>query len=171
MVWMIPMGRYSRLHPVNSLKHIVDIQGGLSAGTTTTDNIVKSDDAPVLANVDEVQTGSTVSSIFLNVQVASAGTAALANVYLAVYKNPGGSLAAINPQGTGSNDNKRFIIHQEMIMCEKNSTGIPRTLFKGVILIPKSYKRMGYNDTLKIGLRAPGVDFDYCWQAIYKEVR
>lgn len=165
------MGRYSRLRPVQSLKHIVDQQGGLVAAATTTDVLIKAVDAPILANVSEVITGSTVSAIFLNVQVAASGSGALANVYMNVYKNPGGSLNPINPAASGSNDNKRFIIHQEMIMTEKNSTAIARTLFKGVIKIPRGYKRFGYNDKLEISLRAPGVTFDYCHQCIYKEFR
>ena len=30
-----------------------------------------------------------------------------------VYKNPGGNLTAPAPNTIGSNDNKRFVIHQE----------------------------------------------------------
>ncbi len=165
------MGKFTRLRPVQSLKHIFDKQGGLAVGTTESNNLVLAKDAPVLANTEEVITGSTVSAIFLNVQVSATSTAALANVYLVVYKSPGGNLASINPQTVGSNDNKRFVIHQEMTMLEKNTTSIPRTLFKGVIKIPRGYKRFGYNDVLKINLRSPGVTMDYCIQCIYKEFR
>ncbi len=165
------MGRYSRLHPVNSVKHVVDRQGGLVIGVVTFENMILSKDAPVLANPEEVQTGSTVHGLFLNVQVGTTSSGALPNVYMAVYKNPGGNLAALDPQTVGSNDNKRFVIHQEMIMTEKNATGIPRTLFKGVIAIPRGYKRNGYNDKIIVALKSPGVTFDYCIQCIYKEVR
>ncbi len=165
------MTRFTRLRPVQSLKHIVDIQGGLLVGTTDATSLIKSVDAPVLANPNEVQTGSTVGSIFLNVQVASTSTAALANVYMAVWKEPGGNLALINPANVGVSDDKRFVIHQEMTMSEKNSTAIPRTLFKGVIKIPRGYKRFGYNDILQLTLRSPGVTMDFCVQCIYKEFR
>ncbi len=171
MMEQVMMGRYSRLHPVKTLKHIVDKQGGLTVGTTVFENLIESKDAPVLANVAEVETSSTVNSIFLNIQVAASSTAALANVYLAVYKNPGGNLGALDPQSVGVSDDKRFVIHQEMIMTEKNTTAIPRTLFKGVISIPRGYKRNGYNDRLIAALKSPGVTMDYCIQCIYKEVR
>ncbi len=165
------MTRFSRLRPVQSLKHIKDIQGGLVIGTVSQNTLVIAKDAPVLANASDVQTGSTVSSIFLNVQVYATSTAALANVYMAVYKSPGGNINTIDPQTVGVDDDKRYVIHQEMTMVEKNTTGIPRTLFKGVIRIPRGYKRFGYNDVLVIVLKSPGVTMDFCVQCIYKEFR
>ncbi len=157
-----------RLRPVNSVKHIVDIQGGLVAGTQTNNFVIRSVESPTSANVSDVEWGSTVSSIFLNVQVASGGSAALANVYMIVWKNPGGNLTDPAANAVGSNDNRKYVIHQEMTMSEKNATGIPRTLFKGVIRIPRGYKRFGQNDQLRISLLSPGVNFDFCIQCIYK---
>ncbi len=165
------MPRFTRLRPVQSLKHIVDTQGGLTVGTVAVNTLVKSVDAPALANAEQVQTGSTVGSIFLNVQVASTSTAALSNVYMAVYKNPSNTVGTIDPQTVGTNEDKRFVIHQEMIMTEKNTTAIPRTLFKGVIRIPRGYKRFGYSDQLKITLKSPGITYDFCFQCIFKEFR
>ena len=37
----------------------------------------------------------------------------------------------------GGDDNKRYVIHQEMVMVQKITPSNPRTLFKGVIAIPK----------------------------------
>ncbi len=159
------------LRPIHSIKHVVDIQGGLVAGTQVNNNLINSVDAPVLANTQNVETGARVNSIYLKVEVYATGTAALANCYLIIVKNPGGSIASIPANSVGSNDNKRFVIHQEMIMSEKNTTAMPRTLFQGVILIPKGYRRFGINDLLQIGLFAPGVNFDFCVQCIYKEYR
>ncbi len=172
MALMIIMPRFSRnIRPVHSIKHVVDTQGGLIAGTQATNDIVEGVDAPTLATVDRVETGSRVGSIFLNVQVAATGTAALANVYMAVCKNPGGNLTFPNANVLGASDNKKYVIHQEMIMTEKNTTAIARTLFKGVIKIPRGYARFGINDKLILLLFAPGVDFDFCFQSIYKEYR
>ncbi len=165
------MSRFTRLRPVHSIKHVVDNQGGLPVNTVVAVTVINAKDAPVLASVADVETGCTVHSIFLNVQVSATSTAALANVYMAVWKEPGSNLALIDPATVGSNDNKRFVIHQEMIMTEKNTTAIPRTLFKGVIKIPRGYKRFGINDLLNITLKSPGVTMDYCVQCIYKELR
>ncbi len=165
------MARFSRLHPVKSVKHIVDKQGGLLVNTVVAEEPIVSVEAPVLATTKQVETACTVSSVFLNVQVAATSTAALANVYMAVYKNPGGSISNIDPASVGTSDNKRFVIHQEMIMTEKNTTAIPRTLFKGVIRIPRGYKRFAVNDKLMMTLKSPGVTMDYCFQMIFKEFR
>ncbi len=162
------------LRPVNSRKHIVDVQGGLTAGTQVSTDLIQTVDAPVLANVTEVGTASTVNSIFLNVQVSAVGTAALANVYMYVWKNPGSNIAIAqvpSPNSVGTSDMKKLVFHQEMIMTEKNTTAIPRTLFKGVLKLPKHFRRFGYNDELRIELLSPGVDYEYCIQCIYKEYR
>ncbi len=165
------MGRFQRLHPVNSLKHVVDIQGGLIVDTKVNNTLVSADDAPTQAAVTKVMTMATVGSIFLNVQVATTSTAALANVYMYVIKNPGGNLTTVDGNKVGASDIKKFIIHQEMIMAEKNTTAIPRTLFKGVIRIPPRLKRFGTNDTLILVLYAPGTTWDFCIQCIFKEFR
>ncbi len=159
------------LHPVNSLKHIVDIQGGLIADTQVVEDVIKVVENPVTTVAKDVENGCTVSAIFLNVQVSGTGTGALSNVYMYVMKNPGNNI--VNPQANlvGVSDERRFIIHQEMIMTEKNTTAIPRTLFKGVIKIPRGYKRFGVKDRLQVALFSPGVTYEYCLQCIYKEIR
>ncbi len=162
------------LRPINSRKHIVDIQGGLVAGTQTSNDLILTVDAPVLANVTEVSPGSTVNSIFLNVQVSGIGSGALSNVYMFVWKNPGSNIAAAQiPNGNvvGASDLKKLVFHQEMIMTEKDTTAIPRTLFKGVLKLPRHMRRFGYNDEVRIELFSPGVAYEFCVQCIYKEFR
>ncbi len=160
-----------RMRPVQSLKHIVDRQSAVTAGTAENTFLITSTDAPVLANTSEVQTASTIGSVYLNVQVTPTTQAALPNVYIVLYKNPGGSIGNIVPNTAGTSDNKRFIIHQEMRMLSGSGDAIPTTLFNGVIKIPRSYKRFGYNDLLTLRILAPGVNIDYCVQCIYKEYR
>ncbi len=159
------------LRPVHRIKHVVDVQGGLIAGTQASNDLIKTVDAPVLANVTEVETGSKVNGIYLKVEVYATSTAALANCYMIILKNPGDNLTAFTANTIGSNDNKRYVIHQEMVMMEKNTTGNPRTLFNGVIVIPRGYRRFGPNDTLEIKLLSPGVSAEFCFQCHYKEFR
>ncbi len=119
-------------------------------------------------------TGSTVHGIFLNIQIASneaTVVGAIPNAYLIVWKNPGGNLTAPAASGTGSSDNKKYIIHQEMVMIENQVSGNPKTLFKGVIAIPKGYKRFGPNDTLLAEVLCPAINTTICDQCIYKEFR
>ncbi len=160
-----------RLRPVNRIKHVFDEQGAMVAGTAIYTDVIKSVQDPALASTEEVQNGSTVNGIYLDIEVVGTSSAALTNVYLIVYKNPGGNLAAIAPNTVGSNDNKRFVIHQEMVMLQEQTGSNPRTLFKGVIIIPRGYKRMAMNDTLLIGMLAPGISVNYCIQCHYKEFR
>ncbi len=166
------MARFRKyLHPVNTKKHVVDIQGGLVLAVQQ--NLILADavDAPVLANAPDVAVASYVRSLFLNVQVAATSTAALANIYMIVYKNPSNAIPAPAANGVGVSDNKKLVFHQEMIMTEKNTTAIPRTLFKGVLKLPRHMQRMGQDDVIGISLLAPGVNYDFCIQCIYKEIR
>ncbi len=159
------------LHPVNSYKHVVDRQSAIVAGTQEQTVLVNASDTPTLSETDEVAVGSTVSSIYLNVSCYATTQAALANVYIVVYKNPGGNLVAITPNTVGSNNNKKFVIHQEMRMNGGSTTEIPVSIFRGVIKIPRGYKRFGIADALVLNILSPGVNIDYCVQCIYKEIR
>ncbi len=159
------------IRPVNRIKHVVDDQGGLTVGTKVAVKLIETVDAPVLANDTEVETGSKVNGIYLKVEAYATSTAALANLYMAVFKNPGNKLTNPEPNQIGISDIKKYIIHQEMVMMEKNTTGNPRTVFNGVIAIPKLYRRNGPSDQLKLLLLTPGVTADYCVQCHYKEFR
>ncbi len=166
--------RYNRgmaLRPVQRIKHVIDTQIGINGGTNHTANLILASDTPALASVEQVQTGSTVHGIYLKVEVYAVTAGSLSNCYLSISKNPGGNLTIPNPNSVGSSDNKKYVIHQEMIMLERQVNGNPRTLFNGVIKIPKGYKRFGPNDGLEIKIRPPGVNIDACYQCHYKEFR
>ncbi len=172
------MARYRRmsssLHPINRIKHIVDSAQTLGTGAGTLAlTLIEAKDAPVIANTAEVQTASKVNGIFLNVQSTtnqeSAG--AIPTVYIAVYKDAGGLTPTIDPRTTGDDPNKKFIIHQEMSMGENSATGTPRTIFKGVIVIPKGMRRFGANDKLILAVRPFALNITICSQCIYKEFR
>ncbi len=171
MVFRRQMSKY--LHPVNTVKHVIDQQGGLAVDAKTEISIVKGVRSPALAAVTNVEVGSHVRSIFLNIQVAASSTAALANIYMIIYGNPGANIALGSiPNGNvvGPSDFKKNIFHQEMIMTEKNTTAIPRTLFKGVLKIPRKFQRIGEDDNIQVSLYSPGVTWDFCLQSIYKAI-
>ncbi len=160
-----------RLRPVNRIKHVVDQQAGASLGTPVDFIIIETSDTPDLANTNEVETASTVHAIYMKLEVYARTAGALANAYMMVFKNPGNNLTFPNPNVVGANDNKKFVIHQEMVMLERKVNGNPRTLFNGVIAIPKGYKRNGPSDRLTVRIFSPGVDLDVCFQSHYKEFR
>ncbi len=162
----------NRLRPIDSRKHVIDNQGGLPIATKTDVPIAVAVDSPVLANTTECRTGCKITSLFLNIIVAATSTAALANAYMMIYKNPGTNIFIAqrpNANSVGASNFKKQVFHQEMVMTEKNTTAIPSTLFKGVLKVPRHFQRMGYDDRIEVQLFSPGVTFDYCVQAIYKD--
>ncbi len=161
------------IRPIQRIKHVVDASATLTAGTQLNHNVIEAEDAPTLALVHAVQTGSTVNGIFLRVEVASNETdaGAIPNFYMIVTKSQGDNITPPSPSAVGSDDNKRFVIHQEMIMMNNLAGGNPRTVFKGVVVIPKGFRRFGPNDRLYVSYLSPQVNVAVCLQAIYKEFR
>ncbi len=159
------------LRPVHRIKHVIDQQLGMVLNVKTTLELIKAVDAPVLANITEVETGAKVNGIYLKIEAYATTAAALANFYLVIFKNPGGALVTPAPNTVGSNDDKRYAIHQEMVMLEQKVNGNPRIIFNGVIAIPRGYRRFGPNDRLQAVILAPGVNTSVCMQCHYKEFR
>ncbi len=164
--------RMSRLHPVNRTKHVIDSQQGAIAGTQIDVILIDTVDAPVLAtNPQQVLTSSKVNGIFLIVEVYGTTSGALANAYMMVYKRPASAITIPNANAIGTSELKKYVIHQEMVMLQKVTPSNPRTLFKGVIKIPRGYIRNGPLDQLRVAIFSPGVNLDVCIQCHYKEFR
>ncbi len=158
--------------PIHSIKNIIDNQGGLVADTQVLVTLADAQDNPVLATADNVEPGSKVNSIFLNIQVVGTGGAGvLGNAYMIIFKIPGANIPASgipNANATGTNNFKRQIFHTEMVMTGDTGDKIPITLFKGVIRVPKVFSTMRNDDYIAVELYSPGVTMNYCLQAIYK---
>ncbi len=162
------------IRPVHRIKHVVDFSATVAAGATNTTNIISTVDAPVLAAAQQVETGSKVNGIYLKVEVASNeafDSGAIPNVYLIVMKNQGNNLTFPAPNAVGVDDNKRFIIHQEMVMIQNTIGGNSRILFNGVIVIPKGYRRFGPSDQLQVAVLSPAINIAMCGQVHYKDFR
>ncbi len=165
--------RSQRLMVINRIKHVVDQSATLTAASQLNQNIVIAKDDPTTAVTTSVAVGSKINGIYLKVEVGSNETdaGAIPNVYMLVTKNPGGNITIPAANAVGADDNKRFVIHQEMIMMNNLAGGNPRTLFNGVIVIPKGYRRFGPNDTLVVSILSPQVNIAQCMQVHYKEFR
>ncbi len=171
----VPYHRRMALRPINRIKHVVDASFALTAGTQIDTTLVTATDTPVLADLDGVETGAKVNGIYLRVEVASdeaADVGAVPQCYMTIVKNPGGNITEPIPNAVGASDNKRFVIHQEMVMLENTGRGgNPRTLFNGVVAIPKGYRRFAPNDLLVCSVFSPAVNMVVCIQCHYKEFR
>ncbi len=165
--------RGASMRPVNRIKHVVDSFAAL-AGAAQVDVVVAgATDTPTLAVTTSVETGSVINGIYLKVECESNETilGAIPNVYMIVTKNPGGNITIPSANAVGSDDNKRFVIHQEMVLLNNFQGGNSRILFNGVIAIPKGYRRFGPNDQLVVTIKAAAMDIHFCLQAHYKEFR
>ncbi len=163
--------RGSSMRPVNRIKHVIDKQAGVVLNVQNATVLAVGNDSPVQANTTEVESGSTINGIYLKVEASATTAAALANCYLMVVKNPGATITFPNANVVGAFVNKKYVIHQEMVMLQKDATGNPRTVFNGVIVIPRGYRRMSLLDQLVAFVFAPGVNIDLCVQCHYKEFR
>ncbi len=163
------------LHPVQRIKHVIDAEGSVDDTPTVVVPLVKASDAPTLGSPTLVQTGSTVNGIYLHVEVSHTSGTGRPNIYMYIAKNPGGNIVNFpSPKATGVNDNKRQIIHQEMILMSGDAgNGLPRPLFNGVIVIPKGMRRFGPSDSIDmhIATGTASLNADWCLQCHYKEFR
>ncbi len=172
------MSRAMAVRPVTSIKHVIDTNGALSAGGQSITDVIASVDNPLKTTSNQCATTSVVKSIYLRVEVIGKDSAGgVDNVYMYVFKNPANDLGNPAVDAIGVSDKRKFVIHQEMMMLDFKGTtsGFPRTLFKGVIKIPRHYQRNGVDDRLQVVLgHRPGEGTqltEFCLQCIYKEFR
>ncbi len=161
------------MRPVNSQKHIVDIQGQTNLTANTFNILANTVENAVLANNADVEKGSNISSIYLNVQAVGGGASGvLSNIYMYIFKNPAGLITTF-PDGnqTGTSEFKKQIFHTEMRMLSDDNDSIPVALFNGVLRIPRKFQRMGIDDTIGLVLFTPGPVANFCIECIYKEFR
>jgi len=163
------------LRPINRIKHVVDNSQLTAAGATGGFVIADATDTPTLASTSSVETGSKINGFYIRLEAASneaISLGAIPNYYFMLSKNPGNNITLPPPNVVGSNDNKRFIIHQEMTMIENKGQGSnARTVFNGVVVVPKGMRRMGPDDQWRISTLCPALDTAVCVQVHYKEFR
>ncbi len=167
------------IRPVQSLKHVVDTAtSAVAGGVTSTVILAEAETDPSPLSPIDVHYGSTISSIFLRVEVLHVGGNfnTVPRIYMAVSKNPGNEHVIANPSSIGDSDLRRYVLHQEMTMISAvvtNGSTFPRTMFVGVIKIPRGFKRMGINDRLLCSFALDDGELtgivNACVQCIYKE--
>ncbi len=163
--------RGANLRPVNRIKHVVDNQFATTAGTEAQVQLLSTTDTPDIATTNEVETGSTVNGIYLKLETNATSSAALSNAYMIIFKSPGNLITAPAANAVGISSAKKYVIHQEMVMLQQQTNSNPRTVFNGVIVIPRGYRRNGPGDTLNMRVLSPGTNNNWCSQCHYKEFR
>ncbi len=163
------------LRPINRIKHVVDSSSTDAAAATGSHTIASATDTPTLGATASVETGSKISWFYIRFEAASneaIDLGAIPNYYWYLAKNPAGEVALPVPNAVGGNDAKRWVIHQEMTMIENKGQGSnPRTIFNGVIKVPRGMQRMGPSDVWIIHTLSPALNTAACVQVHYKEFR
>ncbi len=170
--------RTNRLRPINTLKHVIDNQQVIAAGTAVDVSLIEGTENAVSTVAIENDVGSRVNSIYLNIQIIASTDAVglVQNAYMFVFGNPGGNIAAVSipaVNAVGISDFRKQIFHQEMRMLSDTADSIPSSLFNGVIKIPKKFQRIGIDDEIRVRIGSPsgGPEITACVQCVYKEIR
>ncbi len=167
------------LRPIVTIKHVIDTSGVLTLAVQSVTDLVETKDTPS-SFTNEVETGCKVRAVYLRVEAIGVTAAAgVDQIYMYVFKNPGNRMILPNADAVGASDVKKYVIHQEMLMLSPFETGgttsFPRTLFKGVVLIPRGYQRCGTEDRIQVVLQHSTGESSqtsrFCIQSIYKEIR
>ncbi len=166
----------NRLRPVNSIKNITDLSGILPATTDTIlDILAQAVDDPALSADQEVEKGCTINSVFLEMFFFSEGGELANEVPLVdwyIYKNNANQASLTElptPGATGTTNLKRYILHEEKGLAgggELSLTGVPM-VFKGVIRLPRTFKRFGIDDRLIVVARS-NFATKFCIKSVYK---
>ncbi len=177
---MVFRNRGMGLRPINSIKNVVDNSGLIPAVTNTSIHLpifgVRNAD---LATSNEVDVGSKISSVFIELFFFSEGGELANEVPLVdwyIIKDPGNSWSTVfdagnlpTPGATGVHKNKRHILHEEKGLTGGGNlslSGVPM-VFKGVIKIPRGRQRWGEADVLRIAART-NFATKFCVKTVYK---
>ncbi len=164
---MVAMPRFAR---INSIKHVLDAGGGL---TSTSADVPL---AVAVPNVDtttfkpgDVRVGSHVNGMFIIVNIIGATGAPVSGPvdwYIAKF-HEGQLGSAPTPGNTGVSKIRNQIFHEEKGV-PGSGDGTPN-VFKGVIAVPRSMRRMREGDSIRIFLKMSTPDSGtFCVKAIFK---
>ncbi len=163
------------LRPINRIKHVVDSSATIAAAAAGAFPIAIATDTPTLGTTNSVETGCKINGFYIRFEAASneaIDLGAIPNFYFYIWKDPGGNLTAPAANAVGGNDNKNKVIHQEMTMLENKGQGSnARTVFNGVVAVPKGMRRMAPNDEWNIITLCPALATVQCLQVHFKEFR
>ncbi len=161
------------------IKHVVDTSSIMAAGTNTIlQPSIEGVDAYQLSDVNGCPTGSTVNGFYMSFFAITEGGEIASEIPLVDWyaiHNPGDAFGTTfdannlpTPGTTGLHKNKRFIIHEEKGLAgggDVSLAGVPM-VFKGVISIPRKWRRIGQDDTFQIVGRA-NFNTKFCIKTVY----
>ncbi len=176
VIHMVFRRRGSRMGTqIHSIKHVVDSQGALAgAGQSVNEIATAVVTRSAVFNPAEVEVGETVNGFFISLFVLGATGAGLDGAidwYISKSRagqTYGGGGTFPQPGATGVSSVRNQIFHEEKGLA--GSADGTAMVFKGVIVVPKSMRRMREGDTFTIVIRSLDAtnNANFCIKAIYK---
>ncbi len=167
--------RSSRLGlKINRLKHVVDVEGALSGGVNSISTIANAvNERGASFNPSQVLVGSTINAFYITLFVIGATGAPLNGAiqwYIAKQRIGQNNITDFpDPDNVGVSDIRNQIFHQEKGLA--GSGDGTAMVFKGVIVVPKIYRRQRAGDQffIKLNSNDVGNDAQFCIQVHYNE--
>ncbi len=155
---------------IHSTKHYVQQSIG-TRDTTAVESTVTAQGVAVAQKdtVSEVEEGSSIKAIYLEMWIRSAATAASSFTFI-FCKRPVGTNVPNQTEmaALGDWNNKKNILYTTQgLTNDVDSTAL--NLYKGWIKIPKGKQRMGLGDVFSWHLNAIGQSINFCGFQTYKE--
>ncbi len=120
--------------------------------------------------VDEVEEGSVVSAIFVELWLLDSANDGSFSVTL--EKRPSGvaAMGFASSQALGTYPNKKNILYTTQGLSPNNAVGNPVPIIRNWFKIPKGKQRMGLGDKVVLNIANMGLnDLEFCGVFIYKE--
>ncbi len=163
----MPFRKSLSLRPVNSVKHEV-VWSNLGQNAVSPGISIEIIKGVVPANVNlstEVEIGSTVKWVYIEMHFSAAQTGNVNVIHWAISKEPFGT--AISDPATYFQTDRRFILKRGMEMIPVNVATVFKRIF--VVRIPPRMRRIGEADKIVLQYTASSTQtINACGFAIYK---
>ncbi len=169
-VRMVFRRRGQSLRPINSVKHIIDVSGALTAGNASIAQVAVT--VPALSATfkpGDLRIGEKVNGMYISIFIiGSTGAPISGPINWYIWKEHTGQATSLPTAGnTGISPLRQQIFHEEKGLSGSGD-GTPM-VFKGVIAIPKGMRTMREGDSFQIVLNGDASDtLNFCVKCIYK---
>ncbi len=156
---------------VHSTKHIVQITlSTATTGATSVNTLVSSVARQDADSAIEVEEGSTVKAIFLELWAIGSVSDQFYTAIVAKLIGGQGNISQADLTNLFSYDNKKNVLWTTQGLASNDGIAGPVNLIKGWIKIPKGKQRFGLGDKIQFGISSRGsATITYCGFALYKE--
>ena len=161
------------MNPIHSRKHISPIGATpIALGAITNFAVATAQDAPVNTAAAQVEIGSVVKAVYIEMWVRGDDEAAAPmNAAISFEKLEGSSVNMTFAQSTTPNvyvnKSNLFYMTQGLVSAGTANSAIP--FMRGWFKVPKGFQRMAIGDRLVLNISALNGDLEVCGLFLFKE--